>query len=73
MGSLRDTLVGHWRLESFTEQRDDGTKTNSPVVGNETKEGSITNYEINRTMAQFVGSPGSTRRLTVSVAVDGIY
>lgn len=25
MGSLHDTLVGHWRLESFTEQRDDGT------------------------------------------------
>ncbi len=56
-----------------SEQRDDGTKTNSPVVGNETKEGSITNYEINRTMAQIVGSPGSTRRLTVSVAVDGLY
>lgn len=56
-----------------SEQRDDGTKTNSPVVGNETKEGSITNYEINRSMAQIVGSPGSTRRLTVSVAVDGLY
>lgn len=56
-----------------SEQRDDGTKTNSPVMGNETKEGSITNYEINRSMAQIVGSPGSTRRLTVSVAVDGLY
>ena len=56
-----------------SEQRDDGTKTNSPVVGNETKEGSITNYEINRSMAQIVGSPGATRRLTVSVTVDGLY
>lgn len=56
-----------------SEQRDDGSKTNSPIVGNESKEGSITNYEINRTMAQIVNSPGSTRRITVSVAVDGSY
>lgn len=56
-----------------SEQRDDDAKTNSPVVGNETKEGSITNYEINRSMAQIVGSPGTTKRLTVSVAVDGLY
>ncbi len=32
-----------------------------------------THWGINRTMAQIVGSPGSTRRLTVSVAVDGLY
>jgi flagellar M-ring protein FliF len=56
-----------------SEQRDDGSKTNSPIVGNETKEGSITNYEINRTMSQIVSSPGTTKRLTVSVAVDGSY
>ncbi|HSQ41000.1 MAG TPA: flagellar basal-body MS-ring/collar protein FliF [Fibrobacteraceae bacterium] len=56
-----------------SEQRDDGTKTNSPIVGNETKEGSITNYEINRTVSQIASSPGNTKRLTVSVAVDGSY
>jgi len=56
-----------------SEQRDDGSKTNSPIVGNEVKEGSITNYEINRTMSSIVQSPGATKRLTVSVAVDGSY
>ncbi|NLB63282.1 MAG: flagellar M-ring protein FliF [Fibrobacter sp.] len=56
-----------------SEQRDDGTKRNSPIVGDETKEGSITNFEINRTISQIVQSPGNTRRLTVSVAVDGSY
>lgn len=56
-----------------SEQRDDGTRTNNPMVGNEQKEGSITNYEINRTVAQVMGSPGATRRLTVSVAVDGTW
>ena len=56
-----------------SEQRDDGTRTNvPPEAGTATTEGSITNYEINRTMAQVVSSPGTTKRLTVSVMVDGI-
>lgn len=56
-----------------SEQRDDGSKRNSPIVGDETREGSITNYEINRTVSEIVKSPGNTKRLTVSVAVDGTY
>lgn len=56
-----------------SEQRDDGTKRNSPIAGDETREGSITNFEINRTISQIVQSPGNTKRLTVSVAVDGSY
>ncbi|MDB9744079.1 flagellar basal-body MS-ring/collar protein FliF [Fibrobacterales bacterium] len=69
------------KIESFdpkkkvvrSEQRDDGTRKNSPAVGDEVKEGSITNYEIDRTIASVVASPGATKRLTVSVAVDGTY
>ncbi len=56
-----------------SEQRDDGTRKNSPAVGDETKEGSITNYEIDRTVANVLESPGSRKRITVSVAVDGTY
>ena len=56
-----------------SEQRDDGSRVNSPAIGDETKEGSITNYEIDRTVANIVNSPGSRKRVTVSVAVDGSY
>ncbi|GHV14301.1 flagellar M-ring protein [Fibrobacterales bacterium] len=57
-----------------SEQREDGTRSNIPPEnGNETKEGSITNYEVNRTMAQIISSPGTTKRLTISVLVDGLY
>jgi flagellar M-ring protein FliF len=57
-----------------SEQREDGTRSNiPPEAGNETKEGSITNYEVNRTVSQIISSPGTTRRLSVSVMVDGIY
>jgi flagellar M-ring protein FliF len=57
-----------------SEQRDDGTRSNiPPEAGNETKEGSITNYEVSREVAQIISSPGTTKRLTVSVLVDGIY
>jgi flagellar M-ring protein FliF len=57
-----------------SEQRDDGTRANIPPEGGtETREGSITNYEVNRTLAQIISSPGATKRLTVSVAVDGLY
>jgi len=57
-----------------SEQRDEGTRSNvPPEAGDETKEGSITNYEINRTVSQIINSPGTTKRLTVSVLVDGTY
>jgi flagellar M-ring protein FliF len=69
------------KVESFdpqgrvvrSQQRDDGTRRNNPAVGDEDKEGSITNYEIDRTVAHVVQSPGNTQRISVSVAVDGIY
>ncbi|MDR2581438.1 MAG: flagellar M-ring protein FliF [Fibromonadaceae bacterium] len=57
-----------------SEQRDDGTRSNvPPEAGNEVRESSISNYEISRKIAQIISSPGTTRRLTVSVLVDGIY
>lgn len=56
-----------------SQQREDGTIENSPAVGNEQKENSITNYEIDRTMAKIVNAPGTRKRITVSVAVDGRY
>ncbi len=56
-----------------SEQRDDGTRRNSPAIGDEVKEGAITNYEIDRTVAHVVNAPGSRKRVTVSVAVDGSY
>jgi flagellar M-ring protein FliF len=57
-----------------SEQRDDGTRSNiPPEAGNETKEGSITNYEISKETARIISSPGNTKRLTVSVLVDGVY
>jgi flagellar M-ring protein FliF len=57
-----------------SEQRDDGTRINVPPEnGNETKEGSITNYEIDRELANIIGAPGNTKRISVSVAVDGSY
>ncbi|MGL1900936.1 MAG: flagellar basal-body MS-ring/collar protein FliF [Fibrobacterales bacterium] len=69
------------KVESFdpkkkvvrSEQRDDGTRRNSPAIGDEVKEGAITNYEIDRTVAHIVNAPGSRKRITVSVAVDGTY
>jgi flagellar M-ring protein FliF len=57
-----------------SEQRDDGTRANVPPEGGtETKEGSITNYEISRTVAQISGSPGNIKRITVAAFVDGLY
>ncbi|MDR0518049.1 MAG: flagellar M-ring protein FliF [Fibromonadaceae bacterium] len=57
-----------------SEQRDDGTRLNiPPEAGEETKESSITNYDLSREVAQTISSPGATKRLTVSVLVDGIY
>jgi flagellar M-ring protein FliF len=56
-----------------SEQRDDQTRQNSPAIGDETTEGSITNYEVNRSVAQIIAAPGTTKRLSVSAAVDGMY
>jgi len=57
-----------------SEQRDEGTRSNvPPEAGSETKDASITNYEVNRSVAQIISSPGTTKRLTVSVMVDGLY
>jgi len=57
-----------------SEQRDEGSRSNvPPEAGSETKDASITNYEVNRTVAQIISSPGTTKRLTVSALVDGIY
>jgi len=57
-----------------SEQRDDGTRSNvPPEAGTETKESSISNYEISRTLAQIRSSPGNIKRITVAVFVDGVY
>ncbi len=56
-----------------SQQRDDGQVKNSPVVGDEQKEGSITNYEIDKSIARIINSPGSRERVSVSVVVDGNY
>lgn len=56
-----------------SQQREDGTIKDSPSVGNEQTENSITNYEIDKTVARIVGAPGTRKRVTVSVAIDGKY
>ncbi|MFC1585500.1 flagellar basal-body MS-ring/collar protein FliF [Fibrobacterota bacterium] len=56
-----------------SQQRDDGIIKNSPITGDEQSEGSITNYEIDKTLAKIINAPGTRKRITVSVVVDGIY
>jgi flagellar M-ring protein FliF len=57
-----------------SQQRDENATKGTPQAGaQEQKEGSITNYEFDKTLAQIVGSPGTRKRITVSVAVDGFY
>jgi flagellar M-ring protein FliF len=57
-----------------SQQRDENATKGDPQPGaSEQKEGSITNYEFDKTVAQIVGSPGARKRITVSVAVDGTY
>lgn len=57
-----------------SQQRDEDASKGSPQAGAaDQKEGSITNYEFDKTVAQIVGSPGTRKRITVSVAVDGTY
>ena len=57
-----------------SEQRDEGSRSDIPPEGGtETKDASITNYEMNRSVSQIIGSPGATKRLTAAVFIDGIY
>jgi flagellar M-ring protein FliF len=56
-----------------SQQRDEGLIKGSPEAQLDQKEGSITNYEFDKTVAHVVGAPGARKRLTVSVAVDGTY
>ncbi len=57
-----------------SQQRDENSLKGTPEPGSsEQKEGSITNYEFDKTMAQIISTPGTRKRITVSVAVDGTY
>jgi flagellar M-ring protein FliF len=57
-----------------SQQRDENSLKGTPEPGSsEQKEGSITNYEFDKTMANIISVPGARKRITVSVAVDGTY
>jgi flagellar M-ring protein FliF len=57
-----------------SQQRDETGSKGDPTQGaSQQKEGSITNYEFDRTVAQIISTPGTRKRITVSVAVDGTY
>jgi flagellar M-ring protein FliF len=56
-----------------SQQRDENAVKGSPMAQSEQKEGSITNYEFDKTVASIVSTPGARKRITVSVAVDGTY
>jgi flagellar M-ring protein FliF len=55
-----------------SEEREDENVKNAPD-GDQTKEKSLTNYEIDKTIEHIVGGVGAVKRLTISVAVDGKY
>jgi len=55
-----------------SEERNEEQAQGAPA-GNEKKENSITNYEINKTVRNIVGAVGNVKKLSVSVAVDGTY
>ncbi len=55
-----------------SEEREDENVKNAPD-GDQTKEKSLTNYEIDKTIEHIVGEVGAVKRLTISVAVDGKY
>jgi flagellar M-ring protein FliF len=57
-----------------SQQRDENSSKGDPNASSqEQKEGSITNYEFDKTVASIVSTPGARKRITVSVAVDGTY
>jgi flagellar M-ring protein FliF len=55
-----------------SEERNEEQAQGAPT-GNEKKENSITNYEINKTVRNIIGTVGNIKKLSVSVAVDGTY
>jgi len=55
-----------------SEERIDENVKNAPDGDNQ-KERSLTNYEIDKTVAHIVQETGNIKRLTISVAVDGRY
>ncbi len=55
-----------------SEERSDENVKNSPD-GDRTNEKSLTNYEIDKTVEHLVSQVGSIKRLTISVAIDGLY
>lgn len=56
-----------------SEERNEESATGTVTGGNERKENSITNYEINKTVQNIIGEIGTIKRLSVSAAIDGIY
>jgi flagellar M-ring protein FliF len=55
-----------------SEERADENTKNAPDGDNQ-KERSLTNYEIDKTVAHIIQEVGNIKRLTISVAVDGKY
>jgi len=55
-----------------SEERIDENKKNAPDGDNQ-RERSLTNYEIDKTVEHVVGEVGNIKRLTISVALDGRY
>ncbi len=55
-----------------SEERIDENKKNAPDGDNQ-RERSLTNYEIDKTVQHIVAELGNIKRLTISVAVDGRY
>lgn len=55
-----------------SEERIDENVKNAPDGDNQ-KERSLTNYEIDKTVAHIIQEVGNVKRLTISVAVDGRY
>ncbi|MBN1576160.1 MAG: flagellar M-ring protein FliF [Chitinispirillaceae bacterium] len=55
-----------------SEERIDENKKNAPDGDNQ-RERSLTNYEIDKTVQHVIGEVGNIKRLTISVALDGRY
>ena len=55
-----------------SEERIDENKKNAPDGDNQ-RERSLTNYEIDKTVQHVIAETGNIKRLTISVAVDGRY
>lgn len=55
-----------------SQERNEEQLANSPQ-GDRRKENNITNYEIDKTVQHVMNASGTLKKLSVSVAVDGIY